>query len=90
MSRLPRESEWVFTTLRGTHFTPSARNHHRHPTRATVGLAKNLDLYACTRHYWTRHAWNIMRLDPEDIAVQLGHHDTAASLVRRLCRGDRI
>ena len=25
---LPRESEWVFTTLRGTHYTPSSRSHH--------------------------------------------------------------
>ena len=35
---LPRESEFVFTTLRGHHYTPSTRNHHWNRVRAAAGL----------------------------------------------------
>jgi integrase len=35
---LPVESEFVFTTLRGTHYTPSARSHHWNRVRAVSGL----------------------------------------------------
>jgi integrase len=35
---LPRESEWVFTTLRGHHYVPSTRAFHWNRVRCTVGL----------------------------------------------------
>ena len=39
---LPRESEWVFTTLRGTHYTPSTRIHHWNRVRCAVGLGNDV------------------------------------------------
>ena len=33
-----RESEWVFTTIRGTHYSPSSRNHHWNRVRCAAGL----------------------------------------------------
>ena len=50
--------------------------------RAGAGLG-NVDLYTCTRHYFAWYAWNILRLDPEDIADHLGHQD-GGDLVRKL------
>lgn len=79
---LPRDSEFVFTTTRGTHFTPSARTHHWNRVRAAAGLG-NEDLYTCTRHYFAWYAWNVLRLTPEDIADHLGHQD-GGELVRKL------
>jgi integrase len=79
---LPRESEFVFTTLRGTHYTPSARNHHWNRVRAAAGLG-NVVLYTCTRHYFAWYAWNVLGLSPEDIANQFGHQD-GGDLVRKL------
>jgi hypothetical protein len=35
---LPRESEWVFTTLRGHHYVPSTRSHHWAASVAPSGL----------------------------------------------------
>jgi len=79
---LPRESEFLFTTLRGTHYTPSARSHHWNRVRAAAGLG-NVDLYTCTRHFFASYAWNVLRLTPEDIADHLGHQD-GGELVRKL------
>ena len=79
---LPRESEFAFTTLRGTHYTPSARVHHWNRVRCAAGLGK-LSLYTCTRHFFGWYALNILRLDPHDIAQQLGHRD-GGHLVRNL------
>lgn len=79
---LPRESEFVFTTLRGTHYTPSSRNHHWNRTRCAAGLA-DAELYLCTRHHFAWYAWNVLGLAPEDIAQHLGHQD-GGDLVRRL------
>jgi integrase len=80
--RLPRESEFVFTTLRGTHYTPSARSPHWNRVRCTAGLG-NVDLYIATRHYFGWYAWNVLELDDRDIALHFGHQD-GGELVRKL------
>jgi integrase len=79
---LPRESVWVFTTLRGTHYTPSSRVHHWNRVRCAAGLA-NVDLYTATRHHFAWYAWNVLGLTPEDIAQHFGHQD-GGDLVRKL------
>jgi integrase len=77
---LSHESEWVFTTLRGNHYRPSSRSHHWNRVRCAAGLG-NVDLYTATRHYFGWYALNIARLDPHEIALQLGHRD-GGELVR--------
>jgi integrase len=79
---LPRESEWLFTTLRGTHYTPSSRVFHWNRVRASVGLG-NVALYTATRHYFGWYALNVLELAPHVIALQLGHDD-GGQLVREL------
>ena len=79
---LPRESEFVFTTLRGTHYTPSARSHHWNRVRCSAGI-DSTELYLATRHYFAWYAWNVLELTPEDIAQHLGHQD-GGELVRKL------
>ena len=39
-----RESEFVFTTLRGNHYRPSSRSHHWNRVRCSAGLG-SVDLY---------------------------------------------
>ena len=77
---LPRESEWTFTTLRGTHYTPSSRSHHWDRVRCAAGLGR-VDLYTATRHYFAWYALNVLDLPPHVIALQLGHRD-GGGLVR--------
>jgi integrase len=48
---IPRGGRFVFTTVRGTHYTPSSRNHHWNRVRAAAGLG-NMTLYLATRHYF--------------------------------------
>jgi hypothetical protein len=48
---LPHESEFVFTTLRGSHYRPSSRSHHWNPARCAAGGAST-DFYLATRHYF--------------------------------------
>jgi integrase len=79
---LPVESEWAFTTLRGYHYTPSTRSHHWNRVRCTAGLPE-YDLYTCTRHFFGWYAWNVLGLDPRDIALHFGHQD-GGELVRTL------
>lgn len=79
---LPRETEFVFTTLRGTHYTPSARSTHWNRVRCAAGIG-NMDLYTCTRHFFGWYAMNVKRLDPHDIAKHFGHQD-GGELVRKL------
>jgi integrase len=81
LSDLPRESEWVFTTLRGNHYRPSSRSHHWNRVRCAGGLG-NVDLYTATRHYFTWYALNVLDLPPHLIAVHLGHRD-GGELVRK-------
>jgi integrase len=79
---LPRESEYVFTTLRGSHYRPSSRSHHWNRVRCAIGLG-NVDLYTATRHYFGWYAWNVLELDSRDIALHFGHQD-GGELVRKL------
>jgi integrase len=79
---LPRESEFVFTTLRGAHYRPSSRSHHWNRVRCAAGVG-NVDLYTATRHYFGWYAWNVLELDARDIALQFGHQD-GGELVRKL------
>lgn len=37
--RIPRDAAYVFPTLRGTHYTPSSRNHHWNRVRVAAGWA---------------------------------------------------
>jgi integrase len=80
--QLPRESEFVFTTLRGSHYRPSSRAHHWNRVRCGAGLG-NVDLYLATRHYFGWYAWNVLGLDARDIALHFGHRD-GGELVRKL------
>jgi integrase len=82
LSRLPRESEWVFTTIRGNHYVPSTRAHHWNRVRCAVGLG-NTSLYLATRHFYAWYAFNVLELPDHVIALQLGHTD-GGGLVRRL------
>ncbi len=72
--KIPRDTDFVFMTLRGTHYTPSSRNHHWNRVRAAAGLG-DMTLYLATRHYFGYYALNILELEPSVIAVQLGHRD---------------
>lgn len=78
---LPRESEWVFTTLRGTHFTASARSYHWKATKAACGWPGSL--YLATRHFAGSYMVNVLELPSEDVAIALGHTD-GGQLVRTL------
>ena len=79
---LPRESEFAFTTLRGSHYRPSSRSHHWNRVRCSASLG-NVDLYTATRHYFGWYAWNVLELDARDIALHFGHQD-GGELVRKL------
>jgi integrase len=79
---LPRESDFAFTTLRGSHYRPSSRSHHWNRVRCTAGLG-DPHLYTATRHYFGWYAWNVLELDARDIALHFGHQD-GGELVRKL------
>ena len=71
---LPRESEWVFTTVNGWHYTPSSRVYHWNRVRCAVGIG-NVSLYLATRHWFGWYALNVLELPSHVIALQLGHTD---------------
>jgi integrase len=78
----PRESEYVFATIRGKHYVPSTRSHHWNRVRAAVGLG-NVELYLSTRHAFGSYALNVLGLPDHVIAGMLGHDD-GGTLVRKL------
>jgi integrase len=78
---LPRESEFAFTTLNGTHYSPSSRSHHWNRVRCSAGLG-NVDLYLASRHYFGWYAFNVLELPPHVIALHFGHRD-GGELVRK-------
>lgn len=78
----PRESEWAFTSLRGTHYTPSSRAYHWNRVRCSVGLGTT-SLYAATRHYFAWYLLNVCEL-PEHVVAQQLRHDDGGTLVRQL------
>ena len=59
LAELPRESEFVFTTLRGTHYTPSSRVHHWNRVRCGAQLG-DVRLYDATRHYFAWYGLNVL------------------------------
>jgi integrase len=79
---LSRESEFCFTTLRGSHYRPSSRSHHWDRVRCSAGVG-DLDFYLCTRHAFATYALNVFGLSDHVIATQLGHRD-GGKLVRTL------
>jgi integrase len=74
---IPRESVYVFTTLRRTHYTPNSRNHHWNRVRP-----EGFTLYQSTRHFAGWFMVNILGLDAAVVAHQLGHED-GGTLVER-------
>jgi integrase len=78
---LPRESDFAFTTLRGSHYRPSSRAHHWNRIRCSAGL--DGDLYLVTRHYFGWYAFNVLGLPDHVVALHLGHRD-GGKLVRTL------
>ena len=88
---LPRESEFVFTTLRGSHYRPSSRSYHWNRVRCAAGFG-NVDLYTATRHYFSWYAFNVLELPDHVIALQFGQQDggkLVRSYVRAPGRGHR-
>jgi integrase len=82
MKREQADSPFVFTTIRGTHYTPSSRTHHWNRVRAAAGLG-NTTLYTATRHHFGWYALNILGLESAVIAEQFGHKD-GGKLVEQL------
>ena len=78
---LPRESEFVFTTLRSSHYRPSSRSYHWNRVRCAAGLG-NVDLYTATRHYFGWYAWNVLELDPTTSSRSSSGHRDGGKLVR--------
>jgi integrase len=74
MPRAQDDSQFVFLTNRGHHYTPSSRTHHWNRVRCSAGLPE-MTLYLATRHYFGWYALNVLELEPHVIAEQLGHRD---------------
>lgn len=79
--RVPRESDFAFTTLRGTHYTPSSRSFHWNRVRAAAGL-DDKTLYVCTRHYAGWYLLNVLDMEAPVVAHQLGHEDGGREVER--------
>ena len=79
--RVPRESAFAFTTLRGTHYTASSRSFHWNRVRAAAGL-HDKTLYLCTRHYAGWYLLNVLDMDAPVVAHQLGHEDGGREVER--------
>ena len=83
---LPRESEYVFTTLnrsrtRRAHYTPSTRSPHWDRVRCAAGIG-NVELYLATRHFFVTYAVEQLDLSPEDIGWYCGHRGQGARILR--------
>lgn len=98
LADLPRESPFIFTTLRGTHFTPSSRSTFWTTTRLAAGLAQRnprtgkitgKSLYRCTRHYYGWRAINVLHMPTHVVADQLGHTDGGALVATLYGHPDR-
>ncbi|MCW2953218.1 MAG: phage integrase [Conexibacter sp.] len=81
-ARRDNDAEYVFTTLRGHHYTPSTRIHHWDRVRTVDGLG-DWSLYLATKHFFGSYALNQLGLDPAIIAEQFGHRD-GGKLVEQL------
>jgi integrase len=92
LMRLPRESEFCFTTARGSHYTPSSRSYHWDRIRTKMDwldVESRKALYLCTRHFCGWYLWNILELPAEDVAIQLGHEDGGEQVRRTYGHRDR-
>ena len=78
---LAKTGPFCFTTSRGSHWTPGARAYHWKATRAAAGYEGTL--YLATRHFAGAYMTNTLELDPETVAIALGHED-GGMLVRQL------
>lgn len=86
LEELPRESEFVFTTLnrgphRRLHYAPSTRNHHWNRVRGAAGLG-NTELYLATRHFFVTYAIEVLDLSVDDVGWYCGHRGAGAKIVR--------
>ena len=81
MKRAADSDEFVFTTDRGTHYTPSARTHHWNRVRCSIGMP-DLTLYLASRHFFASYSLNVLNLPPHVIAEQLGHKDGGKLIVQ--------
>lgn len=81
ISRLPCESEFVFVSARGHHFTASTRAYHWNAVRTAAEYTGTI--YMAGRHYAGWYMTNVLELPSEDVAIALGHTD-GGDLVRRL------
>ncbi len=86
LGELPRESEFVFTTLnrgphRRWHYMPSTRNHHWNRVRCAAGLG-DTELYLATRHFFVTYAIETLELSVDDIGWYCGHRSAGAKIVR--------
>jgi integrase len=78
---LPRESEFCFVSLRGSHLTPSSRSYPWKAARAAAGWKGNVHM--ATRHFAGWYMTNVLEMPSEDVAIALGHTD-GGDLVRKL------
>lgn len=78
---LSAESEFCFTSIRGAHWTASARAYHWKAVKAASGWQGSL--YLATRHFAGWYMVNLLTLSSEDVAIARGHTD-GGELVRRL------
>jgi integrase len=83
-----RDAAFVFTTLRGTHYTPSSRIHHWNRVRCAAAMGET-SLYMATRHYFGWYALNVLELEPHVIAEQLGHKDGGKLVIQLYGHPDR-
>jgi integrase len=81
MKRAAGAGEFVFSTDRGTHYTPSARHHHWDRVRCSIGTP-DLTLYLASRHFFASYSLNVLDLPPHVIAEQLGHKDGGKLIVQ--------
>ncbi len=68
------DSQFVFVTNRGTHYTSSSRTHHWNRVRCAVGMP-DLHFYLATRHHFAWYLTNVLDLSADLVAEQLGHKD---------------
>jgi integrase len=91
--RSPRDSDFCFSSLRRSHFTPSSRASWWKAVRVAMGWQKDgpdpKDLYLCTRHYCGWYLVNVLEMRSEDVAYQLGHEDDGELVRSRYGHRDR-
>jgi integrase len=74
----PKDGAFCFTNLRGNHWTTSSRSHHWDRVRTVMDWLdedSRKALYLCTRHFCGWYMVNILEMDSEEVAIQLGHED---------------